>query len=71
MINDKSEVSALFKHYYVNHKNNLENFGIEKTYNDIFIEEPNFRILDYKESFWIKKFEAKINISRTIYSELT
>ena len=67
-VNDKSEESALFKHYYVNHKNNLENLR-RKAY-VIFIEEPNFRSSDYKESLWIKKLEAKINISRAIYSEL-
>ena len=69
-VNDKSDESALFKHYYVNHRNNLENLTIEKVYNVIFIEEPNFRNLDYKESVWIKKLEAKINISRTIYDDL-
>ena len=69
-LNDNSDESALFKHYFVNHRTVLENLALENAYNVIFIEEPNLRNLDYKESIWIKKLEAKINISRTIYSEL-
>ena len=69
-LNDTSEESVLFKHYFVNHRNNLENLGIEKAYNVIFIREPGFKSLDYEKSLWIKKLEAKINISRTTYSEL-
>ena len=69
-LNDISDESALFKHYFVNHRTMLENLALENAYNVIFIEEPNLRNLDYKESLWIKKLEAKINISRTIYSEL-
>ena len=69
-VNDKSEELSLSKHYYVNHKNNLENLTIEKAYDFIFIKEPNLRTLDYKESIWIQMLEAKINISRTIYSDL-
>jgi len=58
-VNDKSEESALFKHYYVNHKNNLENLTSKKAYNVIFIEEPSFRSLDYKENNLDKKVGSK------------
>ena len=65
-VNGKSEESALLKYYYINHKNKLENLA----YNIIFIEKPNFRSLDYKKCPWIKNLEAKINLSRTMYSDI-
>ena len=46
-----SDESALFNHYYMNHKNNLTNSRIEKVYKVIFIEHAHIFNLDYKVFF--------------------
>ena len=37
----------------------------------MFLEQAEFKSLDYKESLWIKRLNAKINLNKTIYENLT
>ena len=36
----------------------------------MFLEQLEFKILDYKESLWIKILNEKINLKKTIYEDL-
>ena len=36
----------------------------------MFLEQPEFKSLDYKENLWIKRLNAKINLNKTIYEDL-
>ena len=66
----KGDESALFKHFSVNHRADSENIGIDSAYRIMFLEQPELNSLDYKESLWIKRLNAKINLNKTIYEEL-
>ena len=65
-----SDESALFKHYYLKHNDNLINLDIDKAYKVAFIDQPKVQNLDYKEQFWIDKLNSKINLAKTPYSDL-
>ena len=52
-LKDTSEGSVLFKHYFVNKRNSLENLWIKKHKCDIYWKR-DFKILDNKASLWIK-----------------
>ena len=58
---------ALFLHYKKNHSNllSLNSMKLSDAYEVVFIEKPNFTILDTRENFWIRKLNASINLSRT------
>ena len=66
----KGDESALFKHYFENHHNEIENIRLDNAYKIMFLEQPEFKNLDYKESLWIKSLNAKINLNKTIYEDL-
>ena len=67
---DISDESALFKHYYSKHNDNLINPGIDKAYKVAFIDQTKVHDLDYKEQFWMDKLNSKINLAKTPYSDL-
>ena len=67
---DKRDESALFKHFLVNHRADIESIGIDSTYRIMFLEQPELNSLDYKESLWIKRLNANISLNKTIYEEL-
>ena len=46
-IKDLSDESALYRHYYNKHKDNLKNLNIDKSYTVGFFEQPDSRNLDY------------------------
>ena len=66
----KGDESALFKHYFEKHHNVIENIRLDNAYKIMFLEQPEFKNLDYKESLWIKSLNAKINLNKTIYEDL-
>ena len=66
----KGDESALFKHYFENHHGIIENMGLDSAYKIMFLEQPEFKNLDYKESLWIKSLNAKINLNKTFYEDL-
>ena len=58
--------AALYKHYSNFHKEKLKDqLEIEKAYEVTFLEQPRYDQLDIKESCWITRTKAEINISRT------
>ena len=61
---------ALFKRYLKNHNTDIENIGLDSAYKIMFLEQPEFKSLDYKESIWIKRTNSKINFNKTIYKDL-
>ena len=67
---DISDECALYRHYYYNHKNNLENLSIDEAYRVAFLEQPCFQSLDYKEQFWMDKLKSNINLAKTPYNGL-
>ena len=69
-INDLSDESALYQHYYNKHKNNLKNLNIDKAYSVGFLEQPDSHNLDYREHFWIQKLKSSINLAKTPYFDL-
>ena len=69
--NDITDENALYRHYYVKHKNDLQKeCCFDDAYEVVFLEEPNFKNLDYKEYFWINKLKSNINLAKTQYSDL-
>ena len=66
----KGDESALFKHYFENHHNDIENIGLDSAYKIILLEQPELKNLYYKESLWIKNLNAKINLNKTIYEDI-
>ena len=57
---------ALFLHYSKSHKEWLTKHNLlADAYKVIFLEKPNPRNLDIRESVWIGKVQAKINIAKT------
>ena len=66
-INDLSDESALYRHYYNEHKNNLKNLNVDEAYSVGFLEQPDSRNLDYREHFWIQKLKSNINLAKTPY----
>ena len=44
--------------------------AFEDAYEVAFLEEPDFKNLDYKEYFWIDKLKSNINLAKTHYSVL-
>ena len=42
----------------------------DDAYEVVFLEEPDFKNLDYKENFWINKLKSNINLAKTQYSDL-
>ena len=48
--NDKGDESALFKHFFLNHRTDSENIGIDNAYKIRFLEQPELNSLDHKES---------------------
>ena len=55
---------------HVNHRADIENMDIESAYRTMILEQLELNSLDYKESLWIKRLKAKINLNKTIYEEL-
>ena len=50
--------------------NYTENIGLDSAYKIVFLEQPEFKNLHYKESLWIKNLNAKISLNKTIYEDL-
>ena len=67
---DITDETALFRHYYFKHKNDLQRINFDEAYQVVFLEEPDFKNLDYKENFWINKLKSDINLAKTQYSDL-
>ena len=44
--------------------------GTVTVYKIMFLEQPEFKSLDYKESVWIKRLNATINLNKTTYKDL-
>ena len=58
---------SLFRHFQC--KNTAVKL-FEDAYEVAFLEEPDFKNLDYKEYFWIDKLKSNINLAKTHYSDL-
>ena len=58
------EETALFKHYLENHHTEIENIRLDSGFKIIFLEQPEFKSLDYKESLCIKRLNAKVNLKK-------
>ena len=57
---------ALYIHYTKFHKSNIEHgLNLSDAYEVFFIEKPKYEKLDIQENYYIGKFNAKINISKT------
>ena len=41
-----TDETALFRHYYFKHKNDLQRFNFDEAYQVVFLEEPDFKNLD-------------------------
>ena len=67
---DISDECALYRHYYFNHKNNLQNLNFNDAYKVAFLEQPSYQNLDYKEHFWMNKLKSDINLAKTPYSDI-
>ena len=65
-MNDNMDEAALFQHYRKFHPNELQNRELADAFGVFFIEQPKYHLLDIRESFWISKLLASINIARTI-----
>ena len=52
------------------HKNNLRRLNFDDAYEVDFLKEPDFKNLDYKENFWIKKLKSNKNLDKIQYSDL-
>ena len=52
-IKDLPDESALYRHYYNNHKDNLNNLNIDNAYTVGLLEQPDLQNLDCREHFWI------------------
>ena len=50
-VKDLSEESALYRHYYNKHNDNLNNLNIDNANTVGFLEQPNSHNLDYREHF--------------------
>ena len=60
------EQNALFLHYWKNHRPVVNKLPkISEAYRVIFIESPKPVNLDIRESFWMNKLGASINIMKT------
>ena len=44
--------------------------NFDEAYQVVFLEEPAFKNLDYKENFWINKLKSDINLAKTQYSDI-
>ena len=64
---DGGDDQALYAHYYKYHPEALtsKDLALSDAYRVIFLEKPPLQDLDIKESFWVAKINAKINIMRT------
>ena len=67
-------VKKMSRHYlnttlWKNHTD-IQNIGLESAYKIMFLVQPEFKNLDYKESVWIKILNAKINLNKTVYEDL-
>ena len=67
---DISDENALYRHYYFKHKNNLQRLNFDDACEVDFLKEPDFKNLDYKENFWIKKLKSNKNLAKIQYSDL-
>ena len=67
---DISDECALYRHYYFNHKNNLQNLNFNDAYKVAFLEQPSYQNLDYKEHVWMNKLKSDINLAKTPYSDI-
>ena len=66
-IKEGNDEAALFKHYKKVHpKIKLTDYSIADAYGVVFIEQPSFKDLDIRESYWISRLLASINIAKTI-----
>ena len=43
---------------------------MDSAYKKMLLEQPEFKSFDYKESFQIKRLNAKINLNKTISEDL-
>ena len=68
----QNDEQALFNHYVNHHQEHLtaERIPLNEAYSVVFLEEPRMEILDVRESFWITKLDAKINISKTFLPKI-
>ena len=48
---------------------NIENIGLDSADKIMSIEQPEFKNLDYKESLWMKRLNAKINLKQIIIKQ--
>ena len=64
--NKNMDEAALVHHYKKHHQNNIKNLNIADAFVVFFVEEPKYHFLDIRESYWISKLSAKINIAKTI-----
>jgi hypothetical protein len=61
-----NDENALFLHYRKKHRSWLtNNTRLSDAYKVVFIEKPNAKNLDVRESMWIGKVQATINIAKT------
>ena len=59
--------AALYRHYKQHHPEvPLKNSDIADKYGVIFIEQPNLGMLDIRESYWVSRLMASINVAATI-----
>ena len=62
-----NDEAALFKHYNKYHKDiKLLMLPIAEAFEVLFLEAPSFKKLDIRESYWISRLEANINVATTI-----
>ena len=63
---EMKDKQALYIHYTKFHKSNIEHgLNLSDAYEVFFIEKPKYEKLDIQENYYIGKFNAKINISKT------
>ena len=66
-IKEGKDEAALYKHYKQHHTEvPLSELDITDAFGVIFLEQPQFKMLDIKESYWISKLMASINVAATI-----
>ena len=70
-LKEDSDNGALFKHYKRHHQDaDLKTLQLADAYGVMFIEQPTKRNLDIRESYWIAKLNASINIAKTILPKI-
>ena len=66
-IKEGNDEAALYKHYKTKHTEiKLDRLPIAEAYDVLFLEEPSFKQLDIRESYWIARLQANINVAATI-----